>query len=194
MSSQKGMKRSPEACARIRAGRKAVTPPLDVRFAALVDKSGGPDACWHWTGAKHRDGYGVVWDGVTTQKAHRLALRLSGIEPPDRKATGLVVDHLCKNRACVNPAHMRIVSQRTNTLENSACPHAANAAKTHCKPHGHPYAGDNLHYDVVGGKLRRICIACTRLRKPATKLKANTPEAAFARASERTVALQQETK
>lgn len=166
----KGKKRAAWVGAKISAAARARSLPLEARLAAKLDKSGGPDACWHWLGAKHRDGYGVIWDGVTTQKAHRLALRLSGVEPPDRKATGLVVDHLCRNRACCNPAHMRIVSQRTNTLENSESPHARMARRDRCK-YGHPFSGANLLMvpsKLNGGRVGvcRACVACALRKRP----------------------------
>jgi hypothetical protein len=81
----------------------------------------------------------------------------------------MVIDHTCKNRGCQNVKHMRVVTQRTNTLENSECPHAKNAAKTECV-RGHPFSPENTHWKMAGAKRRRhatrTCIACALLARP----------------------------
>ena len=70
-------------------------------FWLHVDRTGGPDACWPWTG-RRTDGYGAVGSGKLFDRAHRLAFRLSGgIIPP-----GQIVRHLCHNPLCCNPAHL----------------------------------------------------------------------------------------
>lgn len=84
---------------------------------------------------------------------------------------GLELDHLCRRRDCVNPAHLEPVTSSENKrrsplvgryLRTAAhVPPAAreNAAKTHCK-HGHPLSGDNV-YTPPGDPLKRACRACT---------------------------------
>jgi hypothetical protein len=70
-------------------------------FWSHVDCTGGPDACWPWTG-RRTDGYGAVGSGPQFDRAHRVAFRLSGgIIPP-----GQLVRHLCHNPLCCNPAHL----------------------------------------------------------------------------------------
>lgn len=71
----------------------------------------------------------------------------------------LQLDHLCRNRLCVNPSHLEPVTCRENVLRgNGRC--AANAKKTHC-PRGHAYAGANL---LIGTKGERCCRKCASIR------------------------------
>lgn len=112
-----------------------------------------PGGCWEWTGSRSNAGYGRVGRHAY---AHRLAWEHAhGAIPSD-----LQIDHVCRNRACVNPAHMELVSARENTRRGLAGAHKAqeNRAKTHC-PHSHPYSGPNLTVDRRGW---RRCKACAR--------------------------------
>lgn len=66
--------------------------------------------CWIWTGCKCRDGYGQIKYEGRKQKAHRVAYRLFfGALRSD-----LEIDHVCRNRACVNPEHLKPVKGITN--------------------------------------------------------------------------------
>jgi hypothetical protein len=132
----------------IQASRRATT--LD-RFWAKVDKSA---ECWVWTGKLRADGYGNFWDGENKRmmRVHRFAYLAEIGDIPD----GLQLDHLCRNRACVNPAHLEPVSARENTLRGVGLT-AQNAVKTHC-PRNHPLTGDNLFLVPAG----RSCRECRR--------------------------------
>jgi len=80
------------------------------RFNAKIDRSG---ACHVWTGAKSNVGYGQIRIAGKLHYAHRLAYEL--VNGPIQQ--GKVIDHACRNRACVNPAHLQAVSQKQN-MEN----------------------------------------------------------------------------
>lgn len=107
--------------------------------------------CWLWTGAKTSTGYGQVRIGMRMHYVHRVAYEwIHGhIEP------SLVIDHLCRNHACVNPGHLDAVSTRENILRGTGNA-AKNASKTHC-PHGHPLSGHNLRIAKNG---QRYCFTC----------------------------------
>lgn len=96
-----------------RAKKAGTLPPrksLEDRFWEKVNKT---DGCWEWTGAK-RTGYGKFGIGSNkTVTAHRLSLEMSGVEVPEDKD----VDHICGNRACVRPEHLRVTTRKQN-LEN----------------------------------------------------------------------------
>jgi len=68
------------------------------------------DGCWKWTASKSPDGYGWASLDNKTHQAHRLVYRLIRGEPGD----GLVLDHLCRVRHCVNPDHMEPVTPGEN--------------------------------------------------------------------------------
>lgn len=113
-----------------------------------------PSKCWEWQGAKMRNGYGQMAIGGRRWAAHRYAYeQIKGSIPQ-----GLDLDHLCRNRACVNPDHLEPVTRQENLnrgVKKSLCP-----KKTHCV-HGHELAGDNLYLHPTG---RRCCRACTNAR------------------------------
>ena len=91
--------------------------PLDERFELCVDKHGPVPQhrtdlgnCWEWTRGVSGDGYGVLKKSGKIIKMHRWAYAhfVSPISP------GKQVDHMCWNRRCVNPTHLREVSQKEN--------------------------------------------------------------------------------
>jgi hypothetical protein len=131
-----------------------ITPEVEARFWAKVDRR-GPDECWPWTGNLCRDGYGFFSAHNISRKAHRWSFVVSGQEIPPT----FVVDHVCRNRVCVNPAHLRAVSAYVNSMVNSEALPARNAKKTHCL-RGHELRGDNLIDDVLRRTGHRICKTC----------------------------------
>lgn len=119
------------------------------RFWAKVDKSG---ECWLWRGHTSVGGYGdfAVWKN-RHYGAHRLAYELLVGPIPD----GLHIDHLCRVRNCVNPAHLEPVTCKENLLRGQTF-QAANARKTHCI-HGHPFDDSNTYWRPAGGRGCRTC-------------------------------------
>ena len=118
------------------------------RFLAKIVAS--PNGCWIWQAAIKSDGYGVFWVNGRTVRAHRFAYEMFVGPIPD----GLQTDHLCRNRNCVNPAHLEPVTNQENFRRGEGGKHKRD--KTHC-PQGHPYAGENLYVKPNGYRECRIC-------------------------------------
>lgn len=125
----------------------------------------GASGCWNWTHTLRPDGYGLVSIGGPgerrQQRVHRVVYKLAVGPIPDR----WVVDHLCRNRRCVNPEHLEAVEHRTNTLRGVS-PAPSKAAQTHCI-HGHELTADNVYIHPKRGT--RNCHTClletARLRR-----------------------------
>lgn len=145
--------------------------PPEIRFWAKV-RRGGPDECWLWLAHRDTKGYGKF--GITdaiSKKAHRYAYELL-VEPiPD----GLTLDHLCRNRGCVNPTHLEPVTP----IENIRRGESAQRNKTHC-PQGHEYTPENTRFYVhsvrpskIKGGIGRQCRICHKehVRRSASKRK-----------------------
>lgn len=120
--------------------------PLADRLWAKVHKT---ETCWLWTGTTDRDGYGYLGKGGAgggSVRAHRAAYELLVGTIP----AGWVIDHLCRVRNCVNPAHLEAVTPQENQWRS-------HGAITHCRRAGHEYTPDNTRLDTRG---RRCCRAC----------------------------------
>lgn len=161
------------------------TPMVD-RFWRHVDRSGpmppdpgptfSPDlgGCWLWTGSHKRrpdgtGGYGTISTGGTAKNggrqvpAHRYSYELLvGPIPP-----GLDLDHLCRVRHCVNPAHLEPVTRSENLRRgrllgqpDGGAVAAHQRAKTHC-PRGHEYTPENT-YVLPARPTARYCRECHR--------------------------------
>lgn len=118
------------------------------RYWPKVDSRG---ECHEWTAATNNGGYGVFRLNGRQVYAHRLAWVIAHQAP---LPTSLTIDHVCRNRTCVNPEHLEAVTHRVNTSRQPN----AHERRTHC-PAGHEYAGANLYRFPDG---RRACRACQR--------------------------------
>lgn len=126
-----------------------------VRFWKTADRSAGHAGCWPWNGSTDKDGYGR-FGRTGTDRACRIAYQfLSGKIPSD-----MHVDHLCRNRSCVNPLHLEPVSPRQNTMRGNG-PAAINFRKTKCI-NGHEFSTENTYYRADGA---RTCRTCNRERR-----------------------------
>lgn len=169
--------------------------PAAERFERHVDRNGpialyrgAPGPCHVWKGSgtgsqfgQYGERYGQFWNGTRMVKAHRFAYEqvhgpipatitdADGIERPAQ------ADHRCRRRNCVNPAHIEIVSNRTNVLRSTG-PTARNAAKERCEA-GHDLTDPNN----IGQDAGRRCLACKRNRQSeyrARQRAANDPQRA----------------
>jgi len=115
------------------------------RFWMKVDMREGED-CWPWRGAIDSGGYGDFRVDGRTEEAHRLAYEYIKGDIPE----GLVIDHLCRNRSCVNPFHMEAVTDGVNILRGVG-KSAFHARRTECA-NGHPFDTINTVYIKRYGK------------------------------------------
>lgn len=122
-----------------------------IRFHSKIVFS--PDGCWIWGAAKDKGGYGVFGANDRQWRAHRYAYFAHIGSPPD----GLVLHHDCRNKACVNPAHLIPVTNWQNVMADDT-PARRNALASKCV-NGHPL--DRM--DRATGK--RYCTKCKRERK-----------------------------
>lgn len=126
-------------------------------FWARVDVR-GPDECWPWRKAVTSAGYGHMRPPDAPRRANKtvLAHRLAYEIANGAIGENLVVDHLCENTLCCNPAHLEAVTQATN-LERAV------GKRTHCR-HGHPLDGLRRNTDKYGPRISRYCKTCSNAR------------------------------
>jgi hypothetical protein len=137
-----------------------VVIPVAERLALYSEKVG---ECLEWRSWVDNGGYGRITVSRRNYAAHRVAYEVANGPIPD----GLTIDHLCRNRKCINPDHLEAVSMRENILRSDSPP-SLNARKTHCS-NGHPLAGDNLRKWNLNNGGQRVCLTCTRERQKANK-------------------------
>lgn len=135
--------------------RESMRLSVEQQLTAKLDRSGGPDACWPWTGSLRSNGYGMLCSRGQQISSHRASYQTYIGPIPD----GMALDHTCRNRACGNPMHLEPVTNKVNVLRGVG-PTAQNAAKSHCV-NGHLFDEQNTRIDR-GGK--RACRTCQRER------------------------------
>lgn len=117
--------------------------------------------CWVWQGSMYPNGYGRYYIEGIERLTHRWMYEQLVGPIPD----GLTLDHLCRVRACVNPAHLEPVTQRENILRGTG-PSAIQSRQTHCI-RGHEFTPENTH--VYRGA--RGCRICGAMRKRESRRK-----------------------
>ena len=129
------------------------------RFESKIQRE--RNGCLTWTAGKFKQGYGSFWLNPGYRKAHRVAYEHVHGPIPD----GLKIDHICRNRACVRPDHLRAVTQRENVMApGSESLTKKHSLKTKC-PRGHAY--DVVRRNGVrrngASVFKRCCRACERI-------------------------------
>lgn len=124
------------------------------------------EGCWEWS-AGRQQGYGRLRLRGQTRRAHVIVYEwLMGPVPG-----GMVLDHLCRNRACVRPDHLEPVTDRTNILRGFGTG-AQFARRTHCV-NGHEFTPENTYYCETWGHRARGCRACRAARSRNLRLRRN---------------------
>lgn len=136
---------------------------IEERFLTKIAKGD----CWEWLAYCDAYGYGRFTPRKgKTVLAHRFSYEMHIGAIPE----GLTIDHLCRNRACVNPDHLEPVTIRENVMRGDTIM-ARHAAKTHCK-HGHEFTPENTY--IRPGTGHRDCKTCQADRARARKARRNS--------------------
>lgn len=115
-----------------------------------------PDcSCWFWRGIHDRDGYAKMTHRNRPIAVYRLAYETFKAPIPD----GMEMDHICRERGCVNPSHVEPVTSRENTLRSPIAPAAINARMEKC-PNGHEFSVVKF-----GKRTQRRCLICSKRRR-----------------------------
>jgi hypothetical protein len=121
---------------------------MSIRVRIIFYTHTDPHGCWTWRAARDRYGYGTIAVDRKKRPAHRVSYSVFRGPIPE----GMVIDHLCRNRACVNPWHMEPVTNEENVNRG-----LRSGAKTHCV-NSHEYTPENTYARPDSGK--RKCRAC----------------------------------
>ena len=141
---------------KILSGLNRPMNPIEQFFEYLGPEVRDSDSCWSWTGSTNSSGYGQFRHKGVKINAHRFSFELLRGEIP----AGLELDHLCRNRRCVNPDHLEPVTSFVNKMRGRSFS-ALNAAKTHCS-RGHAFTPTNTRKRPSGWRECRACRKQTR--------------------------------
>lgn len=130
--------------------------PIEVRFMKFVEKD--QDGCWNWKGHIARKGYGSF------HSKERLAHRVSYLLFKGELIKNLTIDHLCRNRKCVNPDHLEQVTSKENR-DRGLC----GILRTHCS-NGHEFSKENT-YLYPNARNKRVCKTCKKEQSRKASLK-----------------------
>ena len=115
---------------------------------------GYESGCWVWDGGLSSKGYAQIVIAGKRKMAHRVAYEETIGPIPD----GMMLDHLCRNRACCNPKHLEPVTNTENQKRG-----LKGTLKTHCA-RGHAYVEGNIYRHKSNGRIRSRCLTCTRAK------------------------------
>ena len=130
------------------------TPPCQrfMRFLVVNPET----LCWEWRGGKHSAGYGSFKaEGINLAHRFAYAIWVGPLIP------SLTIDHLCRNRRCVNPEHLEQVPIEVNVLRGQGVT-VMHSKQTHCI-RGHPFTPDNI-YRPPSRPHTRDCRQCMKMR------------------------------
>jgi hypothetical protein len=145
--------------------------PTEERFWIYTEKT---DTCWNWTGGKS-EGYGMIKLSGTRKMrgAHRFSYELHYGPIPD----GMVIDHICRNRSCVNPGHLQAVSNQHNAENLDVTPESNRTGHLNVYKRNNAYgymvivrSGGKRHYGGAHATVEEAAEAARLLR---IKLKTN---------------------
>ena len=114
-----------------------------------------PAKCWPWPGTRMAKGYGVLRRRYAKVYAHRVSYEIAYGPVPE----GLVIDHICRNRLCCNPAHLEAVTTRENAMRGAGL--SVQLHNMGICIHGHEVSGSNVYSRLkANGERHDRCREC----------------------------------